>query len=313
MLSPSKNPFWNLALEDHLLRHRKNVHDLILVWSSVPAVVLGRFQNPWAETSLSYLLKHGIFLVRRQSGGGCVFQDEGNINFTFFRNERTPKRQKNLSLLNNLLKTLGFQAFVNERADIVLQKNDKSYKISGSACKQTKDSCFHHCTLLVNSNLERLKEALSPTAHISNSVAVKSISSPVITLHKTNPLISRQKFLECLKSYFNAQGIAPTPLSVDKNQIRHKAELLSQWKWSIGETPKFEYLDPKGRIKIFSHKGMVTNIEVEGKAVNPNRRFPMDANLLISFLQERGIRREQKFLKQDIGQSLALNTQRPLL
>ncbi len=311
MFSPSKNPFWNLSLEDRLLRYQPNLHDLILIWSSVPCVVLGRFQNPWAEAPLDYLQKHGIFLVRRQSGGGCVFQDEGNVNFTFFKRGINPRRQENLSFLNSFLQTIGLQPVINERADIVLQKNSKFYKISGSACKRTKNACFHHCTLLVDSNLEQLKKALSPSAHISKSLAVKSVSSAVTTLQEINPLISRHRFLKDLKAYFDNLGIIQTTLPIDENLIRQKAECLSRWEWAVGETPKFEYIDPKGKIKIFSHKGRVISIEVEGKTGNVNRPFPMDADLLASFFKTLGIKKEHEFLKRDIGQSLILNKKQP--
>ena len=293
-----------MAFEDWFLRHGHRPKKLIFIWSSRPCVILGRFQNPWAETSLSYLKKSNTLLVRRQSGGGCVYQDEGNINFTFFSKELNPNRKENLSLISNFLKTIKVKTHINERYDIVRQQGNKFYKISGSACKRTKDSSLHHCTLLVDSHLERLKQSLAPTLHISNGRAIPSVSSPVISLKKIDPSISRHLFLTGLKRYLNGIGIQEKPLFLgdqEKERLREKALFFSRFEWIFGETPSFECQDKSGRIKILSRKALVTKIQIGEDIWDIKDPLPLNGNSLASFFLSIDVEVDKNFLQQEIG------------
>lgn len=96
--SPFQNPFINLALEDHFLRGGADL-PLLFLYVNRLCVVLGRFQNPWIECNLPYLVENDIWMVRRQSGGGCVFHDEGNLNFSFITPDPMIDRKKHALLL----------------------------------------------------------------------------------------------------------------------------------------------------------------------------------------------------------------------
>ena len=98
VLSPFQNPFINLAVEDYFLRFSAHL-PILFLYVNRPCVVMGRFQNPWVETNLKYLVENDIWLVRRQSGGGCVYHDEGNLNFSFITPEPMIDRLKHVKLL----------------------------------------------------------------------------------------------------------------------------------------------------------------------------------------------------------------------
>ena len=149
------DPFEHLAAEDVLLRAFEGWG--MAVWVSRPCVVMGRFQNPWCEI-------HGPvpLLLRRQSGGGCVYQDSGNLNFAFFGDLKYFNKAMHFSLIKEAMAHLGPHLEVNDRGDLLYRRKDKIFKVSGSAFKYTRNRFLHHGTLLLKAELENLRHFLHP-------------------------------------------------------------------------------------------------------------------------------------------------------
>lgn len=127
-ISQSNDIFTNLALEDWLYRNFdfKN-HHILLLWQNSPAVVIGRHQNPWLEANTAILPEHGIEIARRNSGGGTVYHDHGNLNLTFFTPRENYSRKNNLQLISRaLLREWGLKTEISPREDIV----SGNYKVS---------------------------------------------------------------------------------------------------------------------------------------------------------------------------------------
>lgn len=135
---------------------------MLLLWRNDPCVVIGRHQNPWTESNVPFLRESNINLARRNSGGGTVYHDLGNLNCTFFTRRSAYERRRNLDIICNAIqKTTHLDVSVNKREDIVL---DNEHKISGTAAKLGKNSAYHHCTVLVDVNECVLHDALNSQA-----------------------------------------------------------------------------------------------------------------------------------------------------
>lgn len=128
-ISQSNDIFTNLALEDWLYKNFNFInHHILLLWRNSPAVVIGRHQNPWLEVNTSVLSEHGIEIARRNSGGGTVYHDNGNLNLTFFTPREHYNRKNNLQLISRaLIREWGLKTEISPREDIVISGG---YKVS---------------------------------------------------------------------------------------------------------------------------------------------------------------------------------------
>lgn len=253
--SPFNNPFINLALEDHFLRGGADL-PLLFFYVNRPSVVLGRFQNPWLETNLSYLVENDIWLVRRQSGGGCVFHDEGNLNFSFITPDGMIDRKKHAELLKEAFSKAGIELQISPRNDLWLaDKSGEWKKISGSAYKQTKFASFHHGTFLVSSDLDKLNESLKHTLIPKETKSIASVRSKVISLNSMHPGVEIPDVIELV-----AHSLKTVPLELDGSllsipEVQESFNNLRSWEWLWGETPHFQIDTKSGSLDV--RKGII--------------------------------------------------------
>jgi lipoate-protein ligase A len=236
LLSPFQNPFLNLALEDHFLRGGADLPVLFL-YINRPCVVLGRFQNPWLETQLPYLVDKDIWMVRRQSGGGCVFHDEGNLNFSFITPDPMINRMKYVEVLQHAFAKADIPLTISSRHDLWLEGR----KISGSAFKQTKDGSFHHGTFLVSSDLEKLEESLKHTLVPSQTKSIASVRSQVVTLQEKFPGTEIDDVIEIICHHLKTIPFTLDGTILSDPQVLENFRNLLSWEWLWGETPLFEF------------------------------------------------------------------------
>lgn len=158
-VSTSRNVFENLALEDWFYQNLDfENQSALFLWVNNPCVVIGRHQNPWLEVNLKNSSIQNVSIARRNSGGGTVYHDSGNLNCTFYTSRAIYNRKRNLDFVCEILKkNWGLNVKVNQREDIMI--NDV-YKISGTASKLGHKNAYHHCTLLVDVNTSNLHEVL---------------------------------------------------------------------------------------------------------------------------------------------------------
>lgn len=176
--SPFRDIFLNLALEDALLRDEADHDPVLLLWRDDPAVVVGRFQNPWAECRPHALAAEGAVLARRQSGGGAVWHDPGNLCFSFIGDREGFDRRANTAVVVDALRALGAPAYADDRLDVRID----GAKVSGSAFRETARRAFHHGTVLVDADLGRLRRCLRPVPARLESSCVASVRSPVANI-----------------------------------------------------------------------------------------------------------------------------------
>uniref|UniRef100_A0A914VV78 BPL/LPL catalytic domain-containing protein n=1 Tax=Plectus sambesii TaxID=2011161 RepID=A0A914VV78_9BILA len=278
-LSRSTCIFENLAFEEWLFRN----HDLaakgeaLLVWSNRPTVVIGRHQNPWIEANVPYLQEHGIALVRRHSGGGTVYHDLDNVNFSFLTEHARHCRPRNLRLIAAALnKEFGFNLTPTKRDDILLQPNDR--KVSGTAARIARNRAYHHLTLLVNVDLRTLSASLrsSYLDKIETNATRSTVAARVGYLRQDRKNIDKDRVVETVVRAFSEQFEAVESRIVENVLDQHRFpgvvetyDELRGWQWLFGHTPKFTASLPSG-VSVTVEKGIITSVEnaaVESKSL----------------------------------------------
>lgn len=243
ILSTYHEPHFNLAAEEILLKERQD--DYFLLYRNKPSVVVGKHQNALAEINLEHLRDHGLQVARRISGGGTVYHDLGNLNFSFITSGEEGTLvdyKKHTAPVIDALGTLGLRVRLGSRNELLLGK----YKISGTASHVYKRRALHHGTLLFNTNLSRLEGALRIREGSYQDRAVRSVPSKVTNLagHLNQPLSVEAFELAIMKGVMAHLGKARQVdfSSKDMKEITSRIESKFQtWEWNYGYSPRYEF------------------------------------------------------------------------
>lgn len=277
VISDSYDPYQNLAIENDLLLSLGPKEKILFFYINRPSVVLGRFQNPWVECDLEKLKSADVALVRRQSGGGCVYHDEGNLNWSFIDSQRELAKADHNIILMRALASFGIQAITSERTDILVNVEEKTYKISGSAFKQKRDRSFHHGTFLVNCDLSVLGPILKVKNENIFSKATASNPNSVVNLQKLNANISTQALIEAIsfqfENYYQLQAeVIKVNTFKNKREIIEYAANLQEFDWLYAQTPKFtyEFSENGYEFSLEIVKGIFQEITITGGDIHPS-------------------------------------------
>lgn len=278
------NPFQNLAIENGLLKSVKPDEKFLFLYINEPSIVLGRFQNPWLECDINNILRDKVHLVRRQSGGGTVYHDRENVNFSFIQGTRDHQKDINNDILVNMLKELQIEAYASGRSDLLVNI-DGPKKISGSAFKQKKDRSIHHGTMLINSKLDILNNYLTTKHSDMTAKGIKSVRSNVINLSEINSAIDKKKFIEKFFEEFckmNNQNVNVHKLDKSNIDSEH-LDMLMSWDWRFGETPRFECNRQLQDLELTlkAHKGVIEGLEFYSESITPGI-LKMVSDVLVS-------------------------------
>lgn len=240
IINKSFDPFYNLAFEEYLLKKLNTSEDIFYLWRNRKCVILGRNQNPFNEIDFDYAQLNNIDVLRRSSGGGTVYHDEGNINFTFI-SSNISKRLNNyeffLKRIIEILNTLGIKAKFIPKTHIYVGE----YKVSGNAQTYYKDKMIHHGTLLFDVDLVHLDKVLKKKTNI-NTFAIPSVRSMVINLKN---LLDSPISIESFMDYMIKEIQLENDDFIDLSEEQYKEiDVLSNekyrtWEWIFGQTPKF--------------------------------------------------------------------------
>jgi lipoate-protein ligase A len=229
-ISRSLDPYLNLSIEHYLLQKTPADSTVLFLYTNRPSIVIGRNQNPWLEVNLGLLRNDplGVELVRRRSGGGTVFHDEGNVNYSVICPTLAFNRDKHAEMVVRALRGLGVdRALVNERHDIVLGNvpapgDARPLKISGSAYKLTRLRSLHHGTCLLSSpNIRKIGAFLkSPAKPFIKARGVDSVSSPITNVNVPNTAFEQAVVSEFRDLYTGGELILVTEEAKDVPEIR---------------------------------------------------------------------------------------------
>ena len=197
--SESYNPYYNLALEEVLLHSCEQKQDYILyLWQNNNTIVIGRNQTVYTECDLQYVKKYNTKIARRLTGGGAVYHDLGNLNFTFIVPKKAYDKTTSTSIIVNAINAVGISVRLAGRNDIVCG----DFKFSGSAYYSSTQAGLHHGTIMVDVDLEKMQKLLYTSQSKIAKKGVSSVRSRVVNLKMINPDISVDRLKEAIKFSF---------------------------------------------------------------------------------------------------------------
>jgi lipoate-protein ligase A len=228
-----------LALEAALFEALPPNRMVLYLWRAKEAVVIGRNQNPWRECAVTELAASAVPLARRQSGGGAVYHDPGNLNYTIMM----PQPIYNACAVGRLvcqgLQRCGVDARLSERHVLSVA----GQKCSGTAFAFRRNRVLHHGTILLEADLDRLHRFLKPDLPTMQTRAVASVPSPVVNLSDLQPQLTAEAIFDAIHAVFAESAANATeadPAAVDGAKVAEFANLYHTWDWHMGKTPAFE-------------------------------------------------------------------------
>jgi len=233
------DPYENLALEE-LLFETQGEGATFYLWQNERTVVIGRNQNAWRECRVEMLESEGGKLARRSSGGGAVFHDLGNLNFTFLLPRENYDLVRQLGVIQKAAEKFGIETSFTGRNDLVLTSTGE--KFSGNAFRFSNTVALHHGTILISADFTRLGRYLAPSQMKLESKGVKSVVSRVTNLGLQNPELTVDTMKIALAEAFEAEYGAYEHHSwdkIDKDALEQKRKTYSSWEWKFGTTPAF--------------------------------------------------------------------------
>lgn len=266
------DPYFNLAADEYVLKNFND--DCFMLWRNEPSIIVGKHQNTLAEINVDYVREKNIKVVRRITGGGAVFHDLGNLNFTFIRNSKDgeqPDFRKFTQPILEVLQSLGINAKFEGRNDLTIDGK----KFSGNAEHVWKNRILHHGTLLFSAVMTDLSAALKVNPLKFNDKAVKSVRSRVTNIsehlkEKMDVLEFRDRIMNHIMGmYPDSKEYSYSPDDIAGIE-QLKNEKFTKWEWNFGHSPKYEFekmIRTEGGSLEFHfnvEKGIVKDIRIYG-------------------------------------------------
>ncbi|MFM1655227.1 lipoate--protein ligase [Brevibacillus sp. B_LB10_24] len=267
------DPRINLAIEEYCLKNLPDDEDYLLFYINEPSIIIGKNQNTMEEINIDYVTEHKIHVVRRMSGGGAVYHDLGNLNFSFITKDDGQSFhnfKKFTEPVVQALRQLGVNAELTGRNDIQVGER----KISGNAQYSTKGRMFSHGTLLFDSNLETVVQTLKVNPQKIQSKGIKSIRSRVANISEfLNEKLTIEQFRESLLRFiFQGEEVVEYRLTEEDWEKIHELSKAKyqNWDWNFGKSPKSNFRQTKRfdigtvEVQLSIDKGKIQQAKVYG-------------------------------------------------
>ena len=236
----SRDPAYNLAFEETVLR-RRTEGDYLLLWQNDNTIVIGQNQNAEAEIDRAFVEAHGIRVVRRTTGGGAVYHDLGNLNYSFITDAGDAERmtmERFTRPVVEALRGLGLQAEASGRNDILVEGR----KVSGTAQRLLRDRILHHGTLLFDADPHMVAGALNADPAKFQSKSAKSVRSRIGNIRSfLKKDMDLPAFWAYLKDALAGDGLAPDRLTAQELEAAEelRREKYATWEWTFGRSPRY--------------------------------------------------------------------------
>ena len=290
-VSNTNDTAFNIALEEYCFKNLRDQDEIFLLWINEPSIIVGKYQNTIEEINTEYTREHGINVIRRISGGGAVYHDLNNLNYTIISNKDKGKEGFDFKEFSkpiiDTLAELGVKAEFTGRNDLEID----GQKFCGNAQAYIKDRVMHHGCLLFNVEFSALANALKVSKDKIESKGVKSVRARVTNIlpHLKEP-ITVNEFAEKILGYMKKHNPNMTEYHFSEEEIekiKERAEYKRSWEWNYGESPEYNisrsHRFPKGKIEIFANgiNSRITIIKFYGDFFGKNEELTDIENLLV--------------------------------
>ncbi len=290
-VSNTNDTAFNIALEEYCFKNLKDQDEIFLLWINEPSIIVGKYQNTIEEINTEYTREHGINVIRRISGGGAVYHDLNNLNYTIISNKDKGKEGFDFKEFSkpiiDTLAELGVKAEFTGRNDLEID----GQKFCGNAQAYIKDRVMHHGCLLFNVEFSALANALKVSKDKIESKGVKSVRARVTNIlpHLKEP-ITVNEFADKILGYMKKHNPNMTEYHFSEEEIekiKEHAEYKRSWEWNYGESPEYNisrsHRFPKGKIEIFANviNSKIASIKFYGDFFGKNEELTDIENLLV--------------------------------
>ena len=274
LVSPQTNPYWNVAVENYLVAQQTQDCIVLYLWKNRRTVVVGLNQNPFAECNVDALINDGGFVMRRTTGGGAVYHDDGNLNFSFVAPYDLYDQSRQFEVICGALQEFGLQAELSGRNDLLCQGR----KFSGNAFSKGCYQRLHNGTLLIKGNMDDLQRYLKvrPAKLLKHGVA--SVQSRVVNLSELADVTSDNIVEPLLRSFENVYGDKATHISFDelmqKEEVRALYNKYSSDEWlfrnwrSFSATKSAQFEWGVVDLSLSVEDGIISHVQIASDALD---------------------------------------------
>lgn len=275
IVSNQTEPYWNISVENYLVEHAECV--TLYLWRNRRTVVIGQNQNPFSECNVEALEADGGYLMRRKTGGGAVYHDDGNINFSFVVPKELYDQTRQFGVIQRAVESFGLHTELSGRNDILAEGR----KFSGNAFSKGRVNDLHHGTILIKGNMDDLARYLKPKPAKLQKHGVQSVRSRVVNLAELNPEITPESIVPRLKEAFESEYSEISEVS-EFSEIIKKAEVRAlhdhfasdEWKYGRWKTftaqrsAQFEWGGVEFALTVDEARGIITDVQLASDALD---------------------------------------------
>lgn len=288
VLGNQNNPFLNLAVESQLLDNYLENTVTLFLWKNRQTVVIGTNQNPYSECDVDTLLKEGGHLARRRTGGGAVYHDLGNLNFSIVADKKIYDVKRQMTVIQKALLNYGLETEVSGRNDITYQGR----KFSGNAFAKSKYQGLHHGTILIKTDGEKLQKYLKVKPAKLHKHGVKSVASRVINLSEVADITSENIIPYLIKAFeevydnkaivINFDDLCTEEVMKLKDHISSDEYLFGKWReFHTQKSETFDWGSVDIELDIDEEKGIIKDVNIASDSLDPD-----SINLTVKILKD---------------------------
>lgn len=275
IVSNQTNPYWNIAVENYLVEHAERV--TLYLWKNRRTVVIGQNQNPYSEVNVEALEADGGYLMRRKTGGGAVYHDDGNLNFSFVVPKAIYDQQRQFNVIQRAVESFGLHTELSGRNDILAEGR----KFSGNAFSKGRINDLHHGTLLIKGDMSDLARYLKPKPAKLQKHGVQSVRSRVVNLAELNSEITPESIAPRLRAAFEAEyGAVATEITFESIIQQpavcalHDMFASNEWKYGRWRTftaqrsAQFDWGGVELALTVDEARGIITDVQIASDALD---------------------------------------------